>query len=416
MVSTRRSFLTAAGALAAAGAGGCLGSSASHPVSDPVTAWRSFRGDRYNTGYAREVAPTASDPAVDWRYETDGPIWSSPAVVDDTVYIGSGDGGVYALAADSGERRWRFGTDNRVESTPAVADGTVYVGSYDMGVYAIDADSGEKRWSRTLGGLVRGSPTVVDGTVYVGVGCYNLACAGPFAEADAPETGWMYALDAASGETRWQQEVGTEVVSTPAVVEGTVYVGASDGVLYAFDAGSGDVAWTYEALKMIWAAPAVAFDTVYVADWDAHVHAVAAGSGQRRWRTDTEGQYISGSVAVDDDWVYVGHTPRNPIDDPTTNHAKLFRLDRTDGTIDWAFETEVTEIGSSPVVTEDTLYVGTHRQQPEGSEPVGVHGFTTDGREEWFLPVGGVGVGSSPALLDGTLYFGGTDGAVYAVA
>jgi len=414
MAQTRRSFLQATGAIAAAGIAGCVESNASHPVADPVTTWPSFRGDRYNTGYAREVAPTSSDPSVAWRYETDGPIWSSPAVVDGTVYIGSDDGGVYAIDAGSREKRWRYETDNRVEAAPAVAGDTVYVGSYDMGVYALDAASGQERWSRTLGGLIRGSPTVVDGIVYVAVGCYNLACAQPATEANAPETGWVYAFDAASGETVWQYEVGAEVVSTPAVAGGTAYVGASDGVLYAFDTGTGDVQWTYEATDMVWSSPAVAFDTVFVGDWNGYVHAVGTATGEERWRTDTDGQYISASVAVDDEAIYIGDTPRNPIDDPTTNYASMFRLNRSDGEIEWEFETSVTEIGSSAVVTDEYLYFGTHRQQDAGPD-VGVYALTTDGQEEWYVEAGGMGVGSSPALIDGTLYFGGTDGSVYAL-
>jgi outer membrane protein assembly factor BamB len=159
----------------------------------------------------------------------------------------------------------------------------------------------------------------------------------------------------------------------------------------------------------------VAYGTVFVADWAGDVHAVDADSGDRVWQADPGGQYVTGSVAVDDAAVYVGNTARNPIDDPTTNYAKMFRFDRTDGEIEWEFETTATEIGSSPVVTDGSLYFGTHRQTADSGPTVGVYGLTTDGREEWFREFGGRGVGSSPALLEGTLYFGGTDGSVYAL-
>jgi len=412
--TTRRRFLEAAGATTA-GLCGCLTSSASHPVTDRVTDWPSFRGDRYNTGYARGVAPTSADPSIARSVDTDGAIWGSPAVVDGTVYIGSADGAVYAIDAASGEKQWAFPTDHRVEATPAVAEDAVFVGSYDEHLYAIDAGSGEETWSRALGGLIRGSPTVADGSVYVGVGCYNLACAWYADDEEVPENGWVYAFDAASGETEWQYEVGAEVVSTPAVVDGTAFIGASDGTLYALDAGSGDDEWTYEAGVMVWSAPAVAYGTVFVADWAGDVHAVDADSGDRVWQADPGGQYVTGSVAVDEAAVYVGNTARNPIDDPTTNYAKMFRFDRTDGEIEWEFETTATEIGSSPVVTDGSLYFGTHRQTADSGPTVGVYGLTTDGREEWFREFGGRGVGSSPALLEGTLYFGGTDGSVYAL-
>lgn len=418
MVTTdRRGFLAGLSASALGLVGGCVGAptrdSDSHPVSEPVTEWPSFRGDRHNTGFARGVSPTNADPSVQWTYDADGPFWGSPIVADGSVFVGNADGTLYALDAASGDERWTLSTDHRIEGSPAYDDGAVYVGSYDMRVYAVDAASGEERWRRDLGGLIRGSPTVVDGTVLIGVGCHNLACA-PFAEAaDATENGWIYALDAETGETDWRYAVGNEVVSTPAVGDGTVYVGASDDSLYSLDIGSGDVDWTYEADDMIWSSPTVAFETIYFGDWSGIVHAVDAASGDERWTADPFARYISGSVAVDEEGVYVGDTPYNTLDDPSTHYGELFKFDRRTGDELWSFETDALEVGSSPVVTEDRLYFGTHGQTER--DDLGVYGLTTDGDEEWFIEVGGRGVGSSPALVDGTLYFSGTNGRMYAV-
>lgn len=415
----RRGFLAAISASALAVGAGCTAPSAgqsdegTHPVADSVTEWPSFRGDRYNTGYAKGVEGPGSEPSVAWRVEADGPFWGSPVVAEGTVYVGSTDSAVYALDAESGEERWTFETDHRIEGAPAYDDGTVYVGSYDMHLYALDAATGEERWSRDLGGLIRGSPTVRDGTVLLGVGCYNLACSWYAEEAEVSENGWLYALDAGSGETAWRHDVGDEVVSTPAVGDGTVYVGASDATLYALEIGSGDVEWTYDAEDMIWSSPALAFGTVFVADWNGLVYAVDAASGDSEWTADTIGNYISGSVAVDEEAVYVGHTPYNTLDDPLTHHGEVFKFDRKTGTERWSFETAALEVGSSPLVTDDRLYVGTHGQTER--DDLGVYTISTDGVEEWFLEVGGRGVGSSPALADGTLYFSGTDGWMYAV-
>jgi len=417
---SRRRFLAGASAASLAALGGCLGGLTTeprrHPVSGTVTSWPSFRGDRYNTGFARGVAPTSTDPSVRWSADVSGPVWGSPVVVDGTVYIGSAGGSVYAFDAETGDRQWSFATDHRVEGSPAVADGTVYVGSYDRHLYAIDAESGESRWDRDLGGLIRGSPTVQSDSVLLGVGCHNLACAWYADEADVSENGWVYSLDAETGETNWEYAVGDEVVSTPAVADGTAYVGASDERLYALDADAGTVEWTYEVSDLVWSSPAVAFGTVFFGDWDGLVHAVDADSGDAEWTADTHGNYISGSVAVDEEAVYVGDTPLNTMDDPTTYYGEVFRFDRTDGTEDWRFETDALEVGSSPVVADETLYVGTHSQtEDDEDDDVGVYAISTDGDEEWFFPVDGRGVGSSPALVDGTLYFGGTDGRVYAV-
>ena len=62
-------------------------------------------------------------------------MWSSPAVVDGRVYIGSGDFKVYCLNATTGEHIWNYTTGACVFSSPAVADGKVYVGSAYGKVY-----------------------------------------------------------------------------------------------------------------------------------------------------------------------------------------------------------------------------------------------------------------------------------------
>ncbi|WP_211265558.1 outer membrane protein assembly factor BamB family protein [Actinacidiphila oryziradicis] len=99
-----------------------------------------------------------------------------------TVYVGSGDGKVYALDAVTGTERWTHTTGDAVDSSPAVVGGTVYVGSNDHMLYALDAVTGTERWTYATGGAVRSSPAVVGGTVYVG-----------------SNDSTVFALDAASG-------------------------------------------------------------------------------------------------------------------------------------------------------------------------------------------------------------------------
>ncbi len=93
---------------------------------------------------------------------------SSPAVVGDTVYVGSSRGRLYALSTADGAEQWRFQTDGAVVSSPVVVDGTVYVGSYDGNVYALSTADGAEQWRFQTGDSVASSPAVVDGTVYVG--------------------------------------------------------------------------------------------------------------------------------------------------------------------------------------------------------------------------------------------------------
>ena len=76
-----------------------------------------------------------------WRFATGGIVYSSPAVANGIVYVGSEDKNLYAIDAVTGKEKWRFATGDWVESSPAVANGIIDVGSNDKNLYAIGANS-----------------------------------------------------------------------------------------------------------------------------------------------------------------------------------------------------------------------------------------------------------------------------------
>lgn len=84
---------------------------------------------------------TAINGSKVWEFaDPSGNVFSSPTVVDGTVYVGSDDSSLYAVDAADGSKVWEF-TDpsDHVRSSPTVVDGTVYVGSNDNSLYAVDA-------------------------------------------------------------------------------------------------------------------------------------------------------------------------------------------------------------------------------------------------------------------------------------
>ncbi len=85
------------------------------------------------------------------------------------MYVGSGDGKVYALNAATGAKVWNYATGVPVASSPAVSGGIVYVGSFDGNVYALNATTGAKVWNYTVRyGVTTSSPAVSGTVVYVG--------------------------------------------------------------------------------------------------------------------------------------------------------------------------------------------------------------------------------------------------------
>ena len=91
----------------------------------------------------------------------------SLAVSNDTVYIGSGDGVVYAVDTLTRDEIWRFQAADELRSPLVIADDVVYIGGVDGSLYAIDGISGEEAWRFALGATVYSSPAVIDGVVYV---------------------------------------------------------------------------------------------------------------------------------------------------------------------------------------------------------------------------------------------------------
>ncbi|MFD3309945.1 PQQ-binding-like beta-propeller repeat protein [Streptomyces sp. NPDC058694] len=272
-----------------------------------------------------------------WTHTTGNSVYSAPAVVDGTVYIGSTDKKVYALDAATGTPRWTHTTGSIwryflsgawATSSPAVVDGTVYIGNTDKKVYALDAATGTPRWTHTTGGSVQSSPAVVDGTVYIG-SCDKK----------------VYALDAATGTPRWTHATGDAVRSSPAVVDGTVYIGSSDKKVYALDAATGTPRWTHTTGGWVQSSPAVVDGTVYIGSSDNKVYALDAATGTPRW-THTTGSSVYSSPAVVDGTVYIG-----------SSDNKVYALDAATGTPRWTHTTG-DAVYSSPAVVDGTVYIG----------------------------------------------------------
>jgi outer membrane protein assembly factor BamB len=144
---------------------------------------------------AREADPTGvgglNAAAGEWQFNpgTGADIESSPTFAIDpidgnpTIYIGSDDGNVYAINANTGMEKWRRNTGGQVISTPAVdLDGTIYVGSDNDNVYAINP-GGSVKWFFPTGGQVRSSPAIGDdGFIHIGSADTNFYTISQFAD------------------------------------------------------------------------------------------------------------------------------------------------------------------------------------------------------------------------------------------
>ena len=119
--------------------------------------------------------------------------------------------------------RWTLMQNNEITGYPIIADGCVYVGSSlatfgpEGWVFAINADTGELVWRLKTKGGVYNTVAVNDGVVYAFVSRVS----SPYVAAIDQQTGQMI------WETTVDNQIGSDAVASPVVYDGMVWVGVS---------------------------------------------------------------------------------------------------------------------------------------------------------------------------------------------
>jgi eukaryotic-like serine/threonine-protein kinase len=320
-----------------------------------------FRGGPEHLGNYGGPVPTLE--TVAWKFQTRGRVISSPAVAGGLVIVGSTDNSLYGINTADGTQRWKFDAKGPIMSSPAIALGLVFVSSVDGNIYAVDSATGTQQWVFATRGERRftapgihgaipktermpdpfdvflSSPTVVNGTVYIGSGDQQI-----------------YALDARTGALKWSFATGDVVHAAPAVANGTVYVGSWDRNLYALDAATGKEKWRYitgndtTIYNQIGLAssPAVALGMVFVGGRDGHFHAVNGRTGELVWKHNNRGGWTIASPAVRDGIVYF----------PTSDGTRFKALDAKTGEVKFDLQNKAVSF-SSPALVGDVAFYGT---------------------------------------------------------
>ena len=201
--------------------------------------WNTFRGNPQLTGVAATALP--DNLHLLWTYTTQDAIESTAAIHENTVYVGSLDGQLYALNLITGSLKWQYQADGEIKSSPTVDDSTVYFGDEHGTFHAVDRATGEVVWEAdmtggsVLGGVI-GTSAYAEGTLYVG------SNAGGEGNMPTGETE-VLALDADTGEIRWSTTLPGAIYAPITVVPDLVLAATTEGQMVALDAGS--VYWGY---------------------------------------------------------------------------------------------------------------------------------------------------------------------------
>lgn len=161
----------------------------------------------------------------------------------------------------------------------------------------------------------------------------------------------LYALDAQTGRVLWRypvdQPLNAQFRTTPAVSEGIVYVGATDGNLYALSAETGRYLWAFRTQGAVLSHPTVVNGVVYFGSADGRVYAIDAKTGESVWRSGFRtNDAVNGAVAVEDDMVYF-----------ISADQTLYAAAAPTGLLLWRLRLPGTLYALSPVVSERNVYV-----------------------------------------------------------
>jgi outer membrane protein assembly factor BamB len=227
-------------------------------------------------------------------------------------------------------------------------------------------------------------------------------------------------------QVKWTFHAKGQLISSPAVDGGTVYVGSTGGFLYAVDRGTGKQKWKFESKSRIASSPAVASALVYFGAYDGNFYAVDTATGKLTWKFATEGErhftarHLHGlqpaAETMPDPWDCWLSSPAvwNGAVYFGSGDGNIYALDAATGELKWKFRTGDV-VHASPAIADGMVFIGSWDSNFYALDAV-------TGAEKWRFKTGEdtvnhnqVGIQSSAAVVDGTVYFGCRDSHVYAL-
>jgi len=254
------------------------------------------------------------------------------------------------------------------------------------GVCSTDVRQMNLLWKFRTGNMVRSTPAVVDGIVYVGSNDHHL-----------------YALDEATGKPRWAFMTRGGIASSPFVSGGRVWFTDAANTIYALSSSTGRLIWkvaTGPDLPVVggWdfyqSSPTIADGVLFIGSGDGHLYALSASTGRQLWAFATRGR-VHTSPAAWGRYVVFG-----------SMDGALYALDRGTGNLLWRYQTDTRApfpmtgvfIGSPTIAADLGLVFA-------GCRDGYLYAFDlATGRLRWRLDEHGSWVVSTPAYENGIVY------------
>lgn len=220
----------------------------------------------------------------------------------------------------------------------------------------------------------------------------------------------LQSINMVTGDVNWTFSAGVNFQCTPAVNDGTIYIGNNDGNLYAVDLATGTQQWSLAVSQKLQGTQV--FDPVsglvFTADADGGFYAVDPVSKTVKWSFQFPGSLedytmVSPAVIVDG----ILFTSRGVNNSSVPEVGNVYAFNAVTGALQW--NQNMNSAVSSPLAAGDGLifvscFDGTMRALNQ-----------TTGVELWSFQMGKYTLGQ-PAYDSGWVYFASQDGNFYAHA
>jgi outer membrane protein assembly factor BamB len=311
---------------------------------------------------------------------------ASPPVISRGMLLTETSKNLRAFDLATGQQRWIFSEVGSYIS-PAVAGDRVFIRAEadNKGqVYAINLRSGQKLWSfiprrfssaanNYYGGHLT-SPVIVNDIVFVGAGKE------------------VYALDAATGATRWEFAAQDYITSSPAIADGQVYI-SDFRYVYAIDQQKGTLRWSFP-IETAFSFSSVAADKTLLITSGKKLIALDSANGSQRWQLEIAGQSLI-PAGADAKRAYVKST------------ETLIALDLATGQELWRFH-DINYV-SLPALSGQQVYIVSGAGVDTSISALDA----TSGTSIWKQPVQKL-ANTAPVIAGGAIYVRTNDGRILA--
>jgi outer membrane protein assembly factor BamB len=241
-----------------------------------------------------------------------------------------------------------------VYSTPAVAEDLLYVGSCSGIFYALDKNTGSVKWSYDITG--DGRQTSFHGDMLI---TEELVIIGTDGRSFDGGIGHLYAFERKTGKVRWKYFAGRGVTTDVLRLGNRIFAVTQNDELICLNVQTGQRDWAFASTYTgnqpdLGHSPALAGDQIFFGGRDDIIYALAANTGKLAWKRKLDNA-LSASLRTYGNHLYAGIAG-----------GRLYALNVKTGVIEKSFSVENAPAGKF-TPAQNTLFIFLNRRGVPGT-------------------------------------------------